>query len=334
MSFAMRDYYIFKSGRIRRKDDSVMFEYAEDGVEKRVPIPIHDIDSLYLFGEIDLNTKLITFFSQHNIMIHFFNYYGFYTGSFYPKEFLLSGDLLVKQTLHYYSRKKRLEIAREFVEGAIHGAMANIKRYKNDVDISLLDGLGALRESVASQKRIPALMGIEGNAKELYYRAFPQIIKQEIEFEKRVKNPPDNMINALISFVNTLVYTAVLKEIYKTQLNPTIAYLHEPGSRRFSLSLDVAEIFKPLFGDRVIFALLNDGVLKKSHFDKDLNFAYLKEEGRKIVVQAFEEKLNTTVHHKGLGKSVSYRRFIRLELYKIVKHLLGEERYECFKAWW
>ena len=65
-------------------------------------------------------------------------------------------------------------------------------------------------------------------------------------------------IRTLVSYVNTLVYTKVLSAIYNTQLNPTVSYLHEPGSRRFSLSLDIAEIFKPIIGDRLIFSLLNN----------------------------------------------------------------------------
>jgi len=141
-------------------------------------------------------------------------------------------------------------------------------------------------------------------------------------------------MNALISFVNSLVYTEVLKQIYKTQLNPTISFLHEPSYRRFSLSLDIAEIFKPIYGDRIIFDLLNNRILKKEHFDKDLNYAYLKEEGRKIVVQSFDEKIKTTVHHKTLKKKVSYGGMIRLELYKLVKHFLGEKEYQSLKMWW
>ena len=96
-------------------------------------------------------------------------------------------------------------------------------------------------------------MGVEGNIRKQYYAAWNIIINQEISFEKRVMHPPDNMINSLISFVNTLIYTKVLGELYRTQLNPTISYLHEPGERRFSLSLDLAEVFKPLIGDRLIF---------------------------------------------------------------------------------
>ncbi len=84
------------------------------------------------------------------------------------------------------------------------------------------------------------------------------------------------MINSLISFVNTLIYTKVLGELYRTQLNPTISYLHEPGERRFSLSLDLAEVFKPLIGDRLIFSLLNRNQITENSFTKELNFLHLK----------------------------------------------------------
>ncbi len=329
----MRDYYLFKSGRIKRKDNSLMFEYKDEGKTCKVPVPVNDIDALYCYGEIDLNTKLLNFFSQHQIMIHFFNYYGYYAGSYYPKEFLNSGDLLVEQAIHSKQKKKRLLIAKEFVKGACYGAKQNLKRYKEKTD-NLLDELLRFEALIDEQKSISALMGIEGNIKEVYYRAFPVVINQDIDFKKRVKNPPDNMMNALISFLNSMIYTEVLREIYKTQLNPTISYLHTPGSRRFSLSLDVAEIFKPIFADRLLFSLLNTNELRRSHFDKDLNYAYLKEEGRKIVVKAVDEKLKTTVYHKQLKKRVSYRRLIRLELYKLVKHLLGEEEYVSLRIWW
>ncbi len=329
----MRDYYIFKSGRISRKDNSVMFEYNEEETAKRTPIPINDIDAIYLFGEVDLNTKLLNFFSQNHVMLHFFNYYGYYAGTYYPREFLLSGDILVKQASHYIDSQKRLVIAREFVKGASCGIIQNLKRYKEKTQ-KFIDKIKEYDSAIDEQRGISALMGIEGNIRETYYQAFHAIINQEIEFEKRVKNPPDNMMNALISFLNSMIYTEVLKEIYKTQLNPTIAYLHEPGDRRFSLSLDIAEIFKPIFGDRIIFDLLNNRELDKRHFDKDLNFAYLKEDGRKIVIKALDEKLNTTVMHRQLEKKVSYRRFIRLELYKLIKHLLGEEEYKSLKIWW
>jgi len=329
----MRDFYIFRSGRISRQDNSVMFCYKEDGTEKKTPIPVENIDSIYIFGEVDLNTKLINFFNQHDIMLHFFNYYGFYSGTFYPREFLNAGDVIVKQSSFYLDRTKRLNIAAEFIKGAVYGIIQNLKRYRNRCGRQI-EQIESLFENIDKQKDIQSLMGIEGNVRDIYYRAFPLIINREIEFEKRVKHPPDNMMNAFISFMNSLVYSAVLKEIYRTQLNPTVSFLHEPSYRRFSLSLDVAEIFKPVFADRIIFSLMNNNQITEKHFDKELNYAYMTEAGRKIVVQEFDEKLNTTVYHKQLKKNVSYRRIIRLELYKLIKHLLEKKEYKSFRIWW
>ena len=147
-----------------------------------------------------------------------------------------------------------------------------------------MDVIESLRKQIAKAGSIQELMGYEGNIRKTYYSAWTKIIDQEIEFEKRVKNPPDNMINTLISFVNTLIYTKVLGEIYQTQLNPTISYLHEPGDRRFSLSLDIAEIFKPILGDRLIFSLLNRNQITQKSFTKGLNYLHLTKEASKIIV--------------------------------------------------
>jgi len=330
----MRDYYIFRSGTLSRQDNTLMLNVADEaGFEKKVPIPVEDVDSIFVFGELNLNTKLLNFLNQHNIMVHIFNYYGFYSGTFYPREFLNAGDVIVRQSEHYLDPQKRIELAREFVFGAAYGIIQNLKRYKEKCS-EPLERIESLFENIYKQPDIPSLMAIEGNIREIYYRTFPLIINQPIDFEKRVKHPPDNMMNAFISFMNSLVYTAVLKEIYRTQLNPTVSFLHEPSYRRFSLALDVAEIFKPIFADRIIFSLMNNNKITEKHFDKDLNYAYLLESGRKIVVQEFDEKMNTTVHHKQLKRNVSYRRIIRLELYKIVKHIIGEEKYKAFKIWW
>jgi len=325
----MKDYYIFKSGRISRKDNSLIIETNDE----KIPIPIQDIESLYLFGEIDINTKAINFLAQQQIVVHFFNYYGWYTGSFYPREFLLSGDVLVKQVQAYLDNTRRINLAKEFVKGAIHGFKQNCKRY-SQVPVEYIQAFENYYQLVDEQNDVQAIMGIEGNARDVYYSAFPLIIKQEINFEKRIKHPPNNMINALISFCNSLVYSLVIKEIYKTQLNPTISYLHQPSTRRFSLALDVSEIFKPIYADRIIFDLLNTNQITQKHFDKDLNYCYLKEDGRKIVVKAFDEKINTTIMHKKLKRNVSYQKLVRLELYKLIKHFLGEEAYQSFKVWW
>ncbi len=130
------------------------------------------------------------------------------------------------------------------------------------------------------------------------------------------------MINSLISYLNSLVYTTCLSEIYHTQLNPLISYLHEPGERRFSLSLDLAEIFKPIFSDRIIFSALNRQQITEKDFITEVNLCYLNESGRKIIVKEYDEKLKTIITHKKLERQVSYRYLIRTEKYLTNKEKL------------
>ena len=177
-------------------------------------------------------------------------------------------------------------------------------------------------------------MGVEGNIRQQYYAAWNVIVNQEIDFKKRVMHPPDNMINSLISYVNSLIYAKILSEVYHTQLNPTISYLHEPGVRRYSLCLDVSEIFKPLIGDRLIFSLLNRNQITEESFTKELNFLHLKKDASKLIARELENSLKKTIKHKELGRQVSYQYLIRLELYKLIKHIIGEKEYEGFKIWW
>jgi len=181
---------------------------------------------------------------------------------------------------------------------------------------------------------ISELMGCEGRARDAYYQAFNVILNGDFHMEKREKRPPSNPLNALISFANSMIYSTVLSEIYHTQLNPTISYLHEPRERRYSLSLDVAEIFKPLIADPIIFKLVNNNIIKLEDFDEDVNYCYLKESGRKKFIQEFDKKLSTTIKHRKLKRNVSYKMLIRLECYKLIKHFVGDEVYKPLKAWW
>ena len=328
-----QSFYVYHNGDLRRKDNTLQFVSSEG--EKR-DIPIERIDDIYVMSEMTFNTAFINYISQYGIPVHFFNYYHFYTGSFYPKEKLLAGQLLVKQAEHYIDYEKRMKIARKFIEAAADNIYRNLRYYNGrGKDVSgYMAEMDDLRKKLPYTRTVEELMGIEGNIRKNYYAAWNVIVDQEIHFEKRVMRPPDNMINSLISFVNSLIYAKVLSEIYRTQLNPTISYLHEPGVRRYSLCLDIAEVFKPLIGDRLIFALLNRKQITEESFTKDLNFLHLTKDASALIVRELEERLKKTINHKELGKQVSYQYLIRLEAYKLIKHLIGEKEYEGFKIWW
>ncbi len=260
-----------------------------------------------------------------------------------PRDYLPSGHTLVEQVRAYLDPHRRLVLAREFVDGASFNILKNLQYYSNpsrdtgerriDFDTAIKD-IESLRLSIPNAQTTQELMGIEGNIHDRYYRCWEDILGQEYALEKRVKHPPDNAINALKSFANGLVYSTVLSELYHTHLSPTISYLHGPGERRYSLALDVSEIFKPILADKMIFKLLNNKQIQEKHFRKELNFCYLEENGRKIVLQEYDERLKTTIKHRGLGRNVSYRHLIRLEAYKLVNYLISGNEYKAFRAWW
>jgi CRISPR-associated protein Cas1 len=332
-----KTYYLFNPGRLSRKDNTLKFSPVDEEGNELMPkyIPIEGVSDLYCFGSLDANSALYNFLGKQQVNVHFFDYYEHYTGSFYAKDYLQAGKMQVCQTNHYLKPVKRLSLARSFVEGAACNMLRNLRYYAGrgkvlDVQIGLIE---AYLQQLPEATDVPMLMGLEGNIRQVYYEAF-DIILIDYQMEGRSKQPPLNEVNALISFGNMLCYTACLDQIYHTQLNPTISFLHEPGARRFSLALDLAEIFKPLWVDRTIFAMLNRKQLQAKDFQEGTGRITLKEAGKKRFIKAWEEKLKQTIKHRSLGRHVSYKHLIRLECYKLSKHLLDMQPYQPFKAWW
>lgn len=332
-----KSYYLFNPGRLSRKDNTLKYVPIDEEGTSQPPkyLPIEGVEELFAFGSVDANSALYNFLGQQSVAVHFFDYYENYTGSFMPRDYLHSGKMLVNQVGHYSNTKKRLLIARKFVDGGAYNILRNLKYYGNrGYELSAeITRIQALRDSIPSATAIDELMGIEGNIRMTYYDAFDIILK-DLKMEGRSKQPPKNEVNALISFGNMMCYVLCLKNIYHTQLNPTVSYLHSPGERRYSLALDLAEIFKPLLVDRTVFKLLNKKSLQARDFDQQVNHIRLKEAGKKKFIQDWESRLGETIQHRHLKRKVSYKHLVKLECYKLAKHVMNIEEYQPFKAWW
>lgn len=322
--------YITSMGELSRKDNSLCFRKNQ----KNVYLPIENIKEIYCMNEISINTKLLDYISSKNIVIHFFNYYGFYSGTFYPREQYNSGRLLVKEVESYHS-EKRVIIAQKIVraiavnidEVLYHYYKHDVKEVKQTIDWIRKD----FKKLLFEQTDIQSIMLLEGELWQRFYSTFQFILPDDFMLNKRVRRPPDNPINALISFGNSLLYTKCISVIYQTHLNQTISYLHEPSESRFSLSLDISEMFKPIIVFKTIFDLVNNKKLRvKDHFEKKVNYCILNESGRQIFIQAFEERLDKTFVNKKLNRKMTYKTAIKMDCYKLIKYLLEDRDFEFF----
>lgn len=316
-------------GELKRKDNSIAF-HNEKG---NFYIPIEDLRELYCMNEVSFNTKFLDLISRARITLHLFNYHGNYSGTFYPKDTLISGDLTIKQFYVYV--EARLGIAKSIVLGIAINVYETLYHYYRHGKKELKPFLDWLKNDVArflqKELTIEQIMFIEGQIWSRFYDSFKYFLPEDFLMNKRVKRPPDNPMNALVSFGNTLLYTKTISQIYHTHLNQAISFLHSPREGRFSLSLDISEVFKPIVVFKTIFDLVGRKQLQVTkHFDKSLNYALLNEDGKKIFINAFEERINETFMHPKLKRKVSYKHCIKLDGYKLIKHIIDGREFLPF----
>jgi len=299
-------------------------------------LPVERVEAIHAYDSLRINSQLLTFLSKKDIPLHLYNYYGNYTGSYLPRDARPNGNLLRRQCLQWSDEGEQIMLSKELVSGAAHNMGHNIKYAvrREHVPEYILDHFEAKSKPVDTAQTVEQLMGTEGNIRSVYYNFLDLRLTDTFQLRGRKYNPPDNPGNALVSFLNMMCYATIINELHRTQLNPLIGFYHKPGRHRFPLAYDLAELFKPLIVDRLIIKLVNREQLNGTHFEEKMNGTLLNSKGRYIAVRGFEKAMRTTVKHRKLKRSVSYRRLIRQEAYKLIKHLMGEKEYHAFRIWW
>ncbi len=342
--------YITRPGKLNRKDNTLQFVAFEGNsfgndpgeatilpeeriVKSRVNVPIETIKSISLFSEVRLNSKLLVFLGQKKIPLHIFDYFGNHKGTYLPHKEQLSGNLIIKQAKAFEVHETRMEICKKIAEAKMHNALSIISYYKRRVS-ELEDVERSLREiklKLDVQDSVASIMGLEGVFSRIYYQSWRRWFSEVSNGFNRVYHPPDNSVNSLLSFINSLLYTVCVNELYRTALYPGLSYLHSPQERRFSLALDISEPFKPLMVDRLLFRLFNQNRIKRGDFISHSNGVLISDDGRRKVLKEWDNGLKTTVNYPSMKRSVSYRQLIRLTCYSLMKHLLEKKPFKPYK---
>lgn len=323
--------YVISSCTLKRSQNTLLIETEN---EKPRYVPVETTREIIVMGNVELNKSLLELLNQHRIILHFFNYRGHYTGTYYPAEHTNSGPVLLAQAAHCLDAEKRLALAVSFVTGGI----ANMRKvasyyqwHRGDVDAKdIIADLEHFSSLAGQSADIPALMGIEGSSRSRYYQLFDRVVgDSDFKMVRRMRRPSGKIMNALISLLNTMSYSLALSQIYQTHLDPRISFLHEPSGRRLSLHLDLAEIFKPLLADRLIFFLINRRMLQPGDFEIDSDGdIHLKKDKFRMVLQKWDERLDETIEVD--GHTMSWRSVVLKEARKIEKHIMGETPYQPF----
>lgn len=333
---------IYKHGRLHIKDGTLHFERIEDGkIVEKTKKAIFSYKNIFIYGNVDISSSFYNYLSKKfpNISILFFDIYGNFNGAYMSKNKKNSGIVSVGQSLIYANLEERMKLAKQFVVSGQKNMIKNIAYYCNKgiIPNSKKEELAILKEKIEKKQYldIQKLMGDEALFRLKYYDMWDKYIlrntNSNIKFEKRTYQPPKNEVNALLSFLNTRVYAECITALHLADINQSISYLHSINMPRYSLALDLAEIFKPIFADKLLFYLLNKQIIKKSNFERVGDAVYLTENGRKIANRMFDERIRSKITYK--GKTETYQTIMIKETYKLKKFFLtfGKHAYKGFE---
>lgn len=326
MPVASRTYWLTSPTRIRRKDQSLLIERES---APNVHIPVTDVRDIVACAEVDINTSVVSLLNRHRINVHLLSYYGDYAGSLLTSETSTSGETVLAQAKIATDAQASLKIARDLVDSCAF----NVRRV---IDRKLLARpYTVLQESIRTAVSPAQLMGAEGTFRRSAWEVIDTKLPGWLQLEGRSRRPPKNAGNAFISYVNGITYARVLTAVRLTPLHSGIAFLHSSMERqRHSLVLDLSEMFKPLFAERLLLRLASRNQIKEHHFDRETNQAMLSESGRKLVVQAVRDEFAVTVAHRSLKRPVAYDELLYLDALALTRHCLERTAYKPFRIWW
>ncbi len=313
------------------------FALRFDTDNAKYDFPPFDCDSINVFSDVVFDSGFLAYAAKNRISINVFNERGKRVGVFIPQNRPLSAPVTLAQLEHYGDSKKRLYLASRFVLGSVHNLRLNIryyhKNYPNPLFTESLNAINTLEKQIKKCTDYQDLLILEARVRNAYYHCFDAFIRKNgFIYDKRSRRPPKNEVNALLGFGYTVLYNLIATEIYKSALDIRVGFLHATNKRAESLNLDIAELFKPLVIDRVVFTVINRSMIERDvHFEHLENgTVYLNSEGKNVFLRAIQDKLESTVT---VGNHTeSYSEIIQNEVKKLVLYFRKENaKYTPFK---
>ncbi len=280
------------------------------GAEKNA-IPAKDVEAIVCFGQTTVSTPLLEFCGERGISVTFLSSNGHFCGRFYGP---VSGNVLLRKK--QYESIGQSEFASRLVRDLLLGKIRNSKtvllraaRKQQEASPSLLQAanqLSGLAVQLESCDSIDSMRGIEGAAATIYFSQFDSMLHSPtgFRFETRSRRPPRNEVNAVLSFVYTLLTREISSALESVGLDPAAGYLHTLRPGRPSFSLDLIEELRAPLCDRFTLSLLNLGQLGEKDFERDSEAVFLNDRGRRTVLASWQKRKAETVQHPFLQEKI------------------------------
>ena len=292
----------------------------------RKAIPLNGVKHVLCMGDGSISIRLLKDMGRRGIRFSVLDAGGGFLGAFEPENETPSGRVRVGQAALFLDETARLRLAKLIVGAQVRSMRGLLQRYRRNGTAGLdapLDGVESALDMLRGAEGIEALMGAEGQARAFLHDAFGQI-SPDARLERRIRRPPPDPVNCLMSFFNMLLYSACANELAKTHLDRSISFLHAPGTGRRSLSIDMAETFRPVLSDALLLSIFRRDQPDASWFDRTRGVCLLSEKGRIKTTERFWSRIGEK------SGDVTFRQAIHRQCLSLERETLGVGEFKPF----
>lgn len=310
--------------------------------QERFRMPIHNIEGIVCFGFLGASPSLMAFCAERNVSLSFLSEQGFFLGRVTGK---VSGNVLLRRKQYRMADQEDVSLALSQI--IIAGKIVNCKtvlqralrdhpKELNSVSVgSVINTLSNKQKQVFRAKNFDFLRGVEGEAAQEYFSVFDQLIlsqKEHFYMNGRNRRPPLDNVNALLSFVYTLLMHEVRSALESVGLDPCVGFLHTDRPGRQSLALDMMEELRPYLADRLVLTLINrKQVDNRGFLKREAGGVIMDDKTRKEVISAWQKRKQEEIVHPFLQTSIPIGLLPYCQALLMARYIRGDmENYPVF----
>ena len=331
MKKLLNTLYVTTQGAYLHKEGlSIVVEIEK---EVRLRVPIHNLQAVVCFGNVMCSPYLMGHCAENGVSLSFLTAYGRFLGSVQGP---VSGNVLLRREQYRMADRPEtcLSIAKTCLQAKVVNARTVLLRGRRDGYgesgelESLTERLKHLLRAFSQALTLDELRGLEGDAAKSYFSGFNHLLTQQKEsfvFTTRSRRPPTDRINALLSFLYTLLAHDITSALESNGLDPCVGFLHTDRPGRKSLALDIMEEFRPWFADRLALSMINRQQIQPGDFrNEESGAVLLNDDGRKKVLDAWQKRKQEELRHPFIEETIPLGLFPHVQALLLARYIRGD----------